>query len=119
MRLRLVTMLRGAVILACGALFAAGAHVAATHLTEVQNRKHLDELDWTILRPGGLTFEEGTSRVALGDSVPRGSIAREDVARLIAECIAEPASIGHQWEVVAGDTPLEDAVREAAAASPA
>jgi uncharacterized protein YbjT (DUF2867 family) len=76
-------------------------------------------LDWTILRPGGLTFEDGTGRVTLGESVPRGSIAREDVARLIALCIDDPATIGRQWEVVAGDTPLEDAVREAVAAPPA
>ncbi|MGN7800953.1 SDR family oxidoreductase [Leifsonia sp. 22587] len=68
-------------------------------------------LDWTILRPGGLTTDEGTGRVTLGDSVPRGSIAREDVARLIALALHEPATIGHQWEVVGGDTPIEDAVR--------
>lgn len=74
-------------------------------------------LDWTILRPGGLTTEEGTGRVTLGDSVPRGSIAREDVARLIALALHEPATIGRQWEVVAGDTPLEDAVRALVAAA--
>jgi len=68
-------------------------------------------LEWTILRPGGLTTDEGTGRITLGDSVPRGSIAREDVARLIALTLHEPASAGHQWEVVSGDTPIEDAVR--------
>ncbi|WP_374010795.1 SDR family oxidoreductase [Leifsonia sp. LS-T14] len=68
-------------------------------------------LDWTILRPGGLTTDEGTGRITLGDSVPRGSIAREDVARLIALVLHEPATAGHQWEVIAGETPIEDAVR--------
>jgi len=68
-------------------------------------------LDWTILRPGGLTTDEGTGRITLGDSVPRGSIAREDVARLIALALHEPATIGHQWEVIAGDTAIEAAVR--------
>lgn len=68
-------------------------------------------LDWTILRPGGLTTDEGTGRVTLGDSVPRGSIAREDVARLIAAALDEPGTIGKQWEAVAGDTPIADAVR--------
>jgi uncharacterized protein YbjT (DUF2867 family) len=71
-------------------------------------------LDWTILRPGGLTFDEGTGRVELGDSVPRGTIPREDVARLIALCLDEPGTIGRTWEVVSGDTPLEEAVRSAA-----
>jgi uncharacterized protein YbjT (DUF2867 family) len=68
-------------------------------------------LDWTILRPGGLTTDEGTGRVALGDSVPRGSIAREDVATLIAVVLDEPAAIGRHWAVIGGDTPIEDAVR--------
>jgi uncharacterized protein YbjT (DUF2867 family) len=68
-------------------------------------------LDWTILRPGGLTTDEGTGSVTLGDTVPRGSIAREDVARLIAAALDEPRTIGRQWEVVGGDTPIEEAVR--------
>ncbi|MFE4950684.1 SDR family oxidoreductase [Leifsonia sp. NPDC056665] len=73
-------------------------------------------LDWTILRPGGLTFDEGTGQVQLGESVPRGTIAREDVARLIAVCLAEPATIGRTWEVVSGDVPIEEAVRTLTAA---
>ena len=68
-------------------------------------------LEWTILRPGGLTTDEGTGRITLGDSVPRGTIPREDVARLIALALHEPATAGHQWEVISGETPIEDAVR--------
>ena len=74
-------------------------------------------LDWTILRPGGLTFDEGTGLVTLGDSVERGSIPREDVARLISACIDEPATIGRTWEVVSGSTPIADAVRAQVAAA--
>ncbi|WP_313545726.1 SDR family oxidoreductase [Leifsonia aquatica] len=68
-------------------------------------------LDWTILRPGALTFDEGTGLVTLGESVERGSISREDVARLIAACLDEPGTIGRTWEVVSGDTPIAEAVR--------
>lgn len=68
-------------------------------------------LDWTILRPGALTFDEGTGLVTLGESVERGSIPREDVARLIAACLGEPGSIGRTWEVVSGDTPIVEAMR--------
>lgn len=68
-------------------------------------------LDWTILRPGRLTFDEGTGRIQLGESVPRGDIPREDVARLIVACLADPAAIGRTWEAVAGDTPVDEAVR--------
>ena len=70
-------------------------------------------LDWTILRPGALTYDEGTGSILLGTSVPRGSIAREDVAALIAACLDEPRSIGRQWEVIGGDTPIAEAVRGA------
>lgn len=74
-------------------------------------------LDWTILRPGGLTFDEGTGLVTLGDSVERGSIPREDVARLISACIDEPATIGHVWEAVSGSTPIDEAVRSLVASA--
>lgn len=68
-------------------------------------------LDWTILRPGGLTSDEGTGLITLGDSVAQGRIPRQDVALLIAECIDEPATIGHQWEVISGETPVVEAIR--------
>lgn len=74
-------------------------------------------LDWTILRPGRLTSEEGTGSIILGDSVPRGEIPREDVARLIAVCLGDPATIGHTWEVISGDQPIEEAVRALTAAA--
>lgn len=68
------------------------------------------DLDWTILRPGGLTDDPGTGRISLGDSVRRGTISREDVARLIVAALDNPGSTGHTWEAVAGDTPIADAV---------
>ena len=74
---------------------------------------HDSHLDWTILRPGSLTFETGTGLIEIGQHVPRGSISREDVARVIAFCLSEPGSIGQTWEVVSGLTPLEEAVRSA------
>src|SRR4051795_2582374 len=41
-------------------------------------------LDFTILRPGGLTDESGTGAVALGEELDRGNIPRADVAATIA-----------------------------------
>jgi uncharacterized protein YbjT (DUF2867 family) len=75
------------------------------------------DLDWTIIRPGRLTNDPGTGTVSLGDEVQRAEIPRADVAAVIAAVLAEDASIGHQWNLVGGDTPVEDAVRQAAAAS--
>jgi uncharacterized protein YbjT (DUF2867 family) len=66
-------------------------------------------LDWTILRPGRLTDESGTGRIALGD-VPRGEIPRADVAETIVAVLEEPASAGHQWNLVSGDVDVRDAV---------
>ena len=85
------------------------AYVAAKRDADAVLRQ--SGLDWTILRPGALTYEEGTGLVELGVTVARGSIPREDVASLIVACIDEPSSIGKVWEVISGDTPIVDAIR--------
>ena len=69
-------------------------------------------LDWTILRPGRLTDDPGTGRVALGD-VPRGEIPRGDVAETIVAVLEDPRSVGHQWNLVAGDVDVRAAVAAA------
>jgi uncharacterized protein YbjT (DUF2867 family) len=71
-------------------------------------------LDWTILRPGRLTDEPGTGRVSLGATVGRGDIPRADVAEVVAAVLQDPASVGHQWNVVGGSTAVPDAVADAA-----
>jgi uncharacterized protein YbjT (DUF2867 family) len=68
------------------------------------------DLDWTILRPGGLTDEPGTGRVQLGSSVPRGQVPRADVAAVIAALLNDPATAGSILELVGGDTPITEAV---------
>ena len=69
-------------------------------------------LDWTIVRPGGLTDAPGSglvdARRALGR---RGSIPRDDVALVLLECLQAPNTIGVQFELLEGDTPARDAVR--------
>jgi nucleoside-diphosphate-sugar epimerase len=68
------------------------------------------DLDWTIVRPGGLTNGDATGRVRIADKVPRGNIPRIDVASVLRECLREPGSIGAQFELVSGDTPIPDAI---------
>ena len=70
-------------------------------------------LDGTILRPGRLTDEPGTARVALGQDVARGDIPRADVAATVAAVLDDGTSVGRQWNLVGGDVPIADAVREA------
>ena len=66
-------------------------------------------LDTTIVRPGRLTDEPGTGRVALAHGVERGDVPRDDVAAVLAE-ILRAGKWGEVVELVAGDTPVEEAV---------
>jgi uncharacterized protein YbjT (DUF2867 family) len=72
-------------------------------------------LDWTIIRPGRLTDDPGTGRVALAPELPRGDIPRADVAEVLAAALDDDSTIGHQWTLVAGDATVTDAIRKAAA----
>jgi uncharacterized protein YbjT (DUF2867 family) len=67
-------------------------------------------LDYTIVRPGGLTDDPGTGRVKVGDNVGRGEIPRDDVAAVLATVLREPATSGRTFEVVSGDVPIEEAI---------
>lgn len=64
-------------------------------------------LDYTIVRPGGLTDEPGTGRVRIGAD---GDIPREDVATTFVAVLHEPRTIGLTFELVGGDAPISDAV---------
>ncbi|MEU6135365.1 SDR family oxidoreductase [Nocardioides sp. NPDC047086] len=68
------------------------------------------DLEWTILRPGGLTDEPGTGRVKLAPKLERGTIPRADVAAVIAAVIDDDATVGKQWEVVSGDASIDEAI---------
>ena len=68
-------------------------------------------LDYTIVRPGRLTNEPGTGRVAAAPSLGRrGEIPREDVARAIAVALETEGTAGKTFELLSGDDPIEDAL---------
>jgi nucleoside-diphosphate-sugar epimerase len=68
-----------------------------------------DNLDLTILRPGGLTDDPATGRVWLAPNVDRGRVPRADVAAvLIGFLDRRPAT--RVLELVGGDTPLAEAL---------
>ncbi len=87
------------------------AYVEAKHDADTALRD--SALDWTIIRPGGLTNEPATGRIELSTEVGRAQISRADVAALIAATLDAPSTIGHQWEVVGGDTLIADAIGSA------
>jgi uncharacterized protein YbjT (DUF2867 family) len=68
-------------------------------------------LDYTIVRPGGLTDDEGTGRVeAAAELGRRGQITREDTAAVLLASLELDATIGKTFEVLAGETPIREAL---------
>lgn len=91
------------------------AYVAAKRDADAELRR--SDLEWTIVRPGSLTLEEGTGRVEIASRLGHGgSIAREDVATVIVAALQNPATVRTQFEVVSGDTPIAEALARMAAA---
>lgn len=69
------------------------------------------DLDYTIIHPGVLTNEEGIGKVDAAPKVNRGEVPREDVAKVIVAVLENDSTIGKEFQVVAGDVPVEDAVK--------
>ena len=89
------------------------AYITAKTAAEADLRAR--DLDWTIVRPGGLTDAPATGRIRLAaPPVPRGTIPRADVAAVIAALLGDPGT-GHQTlELTGGDSPVAAAVRSIA-----
>jgi nucleoside-diphosphate-sugar epimerase len=67
-------------------------------------------LDWTVVRPGHLTDDPGTGRVALGERLGRGSVARDDVAAVLLATLTTPATVGTTFDLLGGSTPIPEAL---------
>jgi uncharacterized protein YbjT (DUF2867 family) len=68
-------------------------------------------LDATVVRPGGLTNEPGTGLVNLGENLPSGQVPRDDVAAVLAAVLDSPNTIGRTVDLIAGATPVAEAVQ--------
>ncbi|GAA1852941.1 SDR family oxidoreductase [Microlunatus capsulatus] len=68
------------------------------------------DLDWTVVRPGGLTDDPPSGRVRVATETGRGTVPRADVAAVLAELLVTGAGVGAQFELVSGDTPVAEAV---------
>ena len=77
---------------------------------EADRRLAESGLDYTIVRPGSLTDDPGTGRVTVGTGLAYGDIPRDDVAAVLLAVLLTPASIGKTFELLSGDTPVDDAV---------
>jgi nucleoside-diphosphate-sugar epimerase len=74
--------------------------------------KNRTDLDWTIVHPGGLTDEQGTGTVKVGERNEFGPIPREDVATTLLAVLENDNSIGKEFEVINGDTPIAEAIEK-------
>jgi uncharacterized protein YbjT (DUF2867 family) len=69
------------------------------------------DLEWTIVRPGGLTDEPGTGLVELAPSLGRrGTITRDDVAAVLVGCLDEPRTVRATFDLLQGETPIAQAL---------
>jgi len=71
------------------------------------------DLDWTILRPGGLIDDPGTGLVRLASpSIPPGRVPREDVAAVLVGLLDDDNTIGLTLELTQGESPVEIAIAQ-------
>lgn len=92
---------------------AIGAYMRAKLAADIDLRTNNSKrnLKYTIVRPGGLLDEPGKGTVAAGKVHLETMISREDVAGTIWACIKQEGTVGLAFDVVGGETPIEEAVR--------
>ncbi len=68
-------------------------------------------LNYTIIRPGQLTNDEGSGKVAVSAGQENfGKIPRQDVARVLLAALDADTTADRVFYVVSGDTPVADAL---------
>ena len=68
-------------------------------------------LAYTIVRPGRLTDEPPTGLVSIAPRLDGGSISRADVAAVLLAALDADSTIGRDFDLVSGQTPIEQALR--------
>jgi uncharacterized protein YbjT (DUF2867 family) len=86
------------------------AYITAKTAAEADLRAR--DLDWTILRPGGLTDAPASGKIRLAPPpVPAGAIPRADVAAVIAALLDNPGTRHQTLELTGGDSLVATAVQ--------
>ena len=76
------------------------------------NHLRLSGLNYSIVRPGLLTDDDGTDKIQLKEKLQiKGSISRADVAKTLVEVLEEDVRQNQIFEILSGDVPIEKAVR--------
>ncbi|WP_077324660.1 SDR family oxidoreductase [Virgibacillus siamensis] len=84
-------------------------YVIAKHYADVWLRN--TDLDYTIVHPGLLTNDKGTRNVTAASEVERGEVPREDIARVLLASLQDETTVGKEFQVVGGSTPVADAIK--------
>ncbi len=84
----------------------------------LQAKKNADDhlrasgLDYSIVRPGHLTDAEGTCKIQCKEKFENpGKITRADVAKTLVEVLEDGVMQNQVFEILAGEVPVEKAVR--------
>lgn len=67
-------------------------------------------LEWTVIRPGGLTNDVGTGQVQLGSGLTSGTVPRDDVAAVVVACLDSTACGRRAFDLVSGETSISTAL---------
>lgn len=69
------------------------------------------DLPWTIVKPGALLDDPATGTLTVESGTSRGAKTRRaDVAGFIALVLADPRTIGKEFDISEGDTPMAEAL---------
>ena len=70
------------------------------------------ELDWTIVKPGMLTDENGTNSIEIGELISQreGSVTRTDVATVLEKVLDKENTYKKTLELMNGKMPIDDAI---------
>lgn len=71
-------------------------------------------LEYTIVRPGGLSEAPATGKIAAGKVHINTTISREDVAAVVVECMKQKDTVGLAIDVVGGETSISEAIAKVA-----
>lgn len=89
-----------------------GAFLEAKFNADKEMRTGNDKrgLEYTMVRPGGLSNDPGVATVSAGKVHLGTMISREDVASVVVACIDTPDTVGLAFDVVGGGVRIKDAV---------
>lgn len=69
-------------------------------------------LNYTIIRSGGLLNEEGTGTITAAENIVSGSIPCEDVASVVVASLNEENTFRRSFDVISGDEQITTALKQ-------